>query len=112
MVPKARSQIYIDPKAKQQIHRIWLYTSQKWGEGQAKKYIQNIHAFMQSIITRRYLWRTAAELGYNNLYFIIFQSHYIFFREFNDGRLGIINILHSAMDIPSRLLEDEEDTAH
>jgi hypothetical protein len=32
-----------------------------------------------------------------------------FFRDFGGGFLGVISILHEAMDIPARLKDDESD---
>jgi len=35
-----------------------------------------------------------------------YKHHYIFFRELSKDVLGIVNVLHVNMDIPSRLKED------
>ena len=42
--------------------------------------------------------------------FIRYEHHYLLFREFSDGRLGVISVLLENMDIPSRLRDDQDAT--
>ena len=39
-------------------------------------------------------------------YFARYERHVVFFRELSDKRIGMLTILHAAMDLPVRLDED------
>ena len=101
--------------AEEELEDIWLYTYEKWGEKQADSYIYGLYDCMEKLATKTLLWRTAPR----NLcvppdiphavYFYHYQRHYLFFRELQNGDIGIISILHDAMEIPVRLAQDLEE---
>lgn len=39
-------------------------------------------------------------------YFVRYEHHYVFFRELDNGDIGIMGILHERMDLAVRLRED------
>lgn len=39
-------------------------------------------------------------------WFSRYQHHYLFFRELDNGDLGVMSILHERTDMPMRLRED------
>jgi hypothetical protein len=41
-----------------------------------------------------------------NIYVSRYRRHYLFFREFESGKNGVMSILHERMDIPARLIEE------
>ena len=53
-------------------------------------------------------WRNLMHPKVSGVYFIRYEHHFIFFREFPDKVIGVISILHENMDLPSRLEDDFE----
>jgi toxin ParE1/3/4 len=91
---------------------IWDYTCDKWGEDQAKKYINGLHKHIAEFADKKKPWKplpqklvVPSDLE-TKVYFSQYESHYIFFRELSDGKIGIMSILHEKMDMPVRLLHD------
>ena len=98
----------IFPAAKRQIHEIWSYTERTWGEDQADKYVRELVAAINSVVSNGHLWRPVLDEDLPSVYFFGHQHHYVFFRELSKGSLGVISILHENMDIPLRLRADFE----
>ncbi|QTA82988.1 Toxin-antitoxin system, toxin component, RelE/ParE-like [Desulfonema limicola] len=98
----------IYPEARRRMIDIWHYTDKKWGEQQADKYIRGIYNAIEKASESKYLWRKVEHEEIKGIFYIIYQYHHIFFRELSEGRLGVVNVLHSRMDIPSRLKESIE----
>jgi plasmid stabilization system protein ParE len=99
-----RHKIY--PTARRRIVEIWHYTDKTWGEEQADSYVRGLYKFIEKVAGNKHLWRRIDYNDVQGLFFVRYKHHYIFFRELSTGVLGIINVLHESMDIPSRLLED------
>lgn len=98
--------------ADQQQDEIWIYSFNYWGEVQANKYLQELHQHLQNLVDKNIPWKLLPgdiivppniEV---NVYLSHYERHYIFFREFSNGDIGVMSILHDAMDIPVRLKED------
>lgn len=91
---------------------IWDYTVRTWGEQQAVNYITGLHVHIQALAEREMPWRELpAKLivppGIEaEVYFSRYEHHYIFFRLLSSGRLGVVSILHAAMNLPVRLASD------
>lgn len=100
--------------AQEELEDIWFYTFRKWGERQADRYLSKIYDCLQELATKERYWRKLPrELCVppdvkHEIYFARLERHYIFFRELKNNDVGIISILHDAMDIPVRLAEDLE----
>ena len=102
------SKYLLYPGAKRELEDIWYYTKQRWGEQQADKYIHEIDAHIQKAEARQIPWRRLpkqALLSEIDVYQIHYKRHYIFFRKLKNGGLGVMSVLHDAMDIPGRLRE-------
>ena len=99
-----RHKIY--PAAHRRLIEIWHYTDKTWGETQADKYIRGLNKAIEKAAYNKYLWRKIAHEEISGIYFVRYEHHYIFFRELSNGVLGVVNVLHENMDIPSRLKED------
>jgi toxin ParE1/3/4 len=91
---------------------IWDYTCAQWGESQAIAYIHGLHAHLQQLADRTLPWRplprrfaVPPDLDLE-IFFSHYQRHYIFFRVLSSEEIGIMTILHDAMQIPVRLRED------
>jgi toxin ParE1/3/4 len=100
------------PAADAQQDSIWKYTVELWGEAQAVKYINGLHAHLQRLSETKSLWRrlpdrlvVPADLRMK-VYCSRYERHYVFFRELPSGKLGIMSVLHDRMDLPVRLIRD------
>ncbi len=87
---------------------IWDYTVERWGEEQAIRYIVGLHEAIAQAAERNIVWRKPIHPELSGIYFIRYENHYVFFRELPNKVIGVINILHENMDLPSRLEDDLE----
>ena len=93
---------------------IWSYSYGRWGEEQANRYIHDLYRCMDQLAANRLRWReTPQSLCVprditHKVYFHHHQRHYVFFRELQAGDIGILSIVHDAMDVPVRLARDLE----
>lgn len=94
------------PAADKRQDEIWDYTIGKWGEPKAVEYIRGMHGAISNARQNPKLWRTLGRTGFEKVFYIRYEKHFIFFRVLSGGVLGIISILHERMDIPARLKED------
>lgn len=100
------------PRADAAQDRIWRDTLDKWGEAQAITYITGLHAHLQRLCDDRHIWRRLPQsLAVppdirREAYFSRYEHHCVFFRELDNGDLGVMSILHERMDLPVRLKED------
>ncbi len=97
-----------------ELEDIWLYSARTWGERQADKYIAQIYDCLQELADKEKHWRkpprelcVPADIDHG-IFFYHHGRHYIFFREFQNSDIGVISILHDAMNIPVRLAIDLE----
>ncbi len=93
---------------------IWEYTYEQWGETQAKKYLQGLHDHLQRLANKEIPWQllptsmlVPPDLSLT-IFFSRYEKHHIFFRELSNKDIGVISILHGAMQVPVRLNEDLE----
>lgn len=93
--------------AKRRLVEIWEYTEKTWGSDQADRYIEGLFAELERLARNRHLWKQVKERGFEGIFFAKYQHHFIFFLDLEDT-LGVITVLHEAMDLPSRLREDTE----
>jgi toxin ParE1/3/4 len=100
--------VEVFPAARNRLLEIWRYTATKWGEAQADKYTHDLISAIEEAAPQRTLWRKYPRKNAAGAFFIRHGRHYIFFRELGNDQIGVISILHDAMDIPSRLKEDED----
>jgi plasmid stabilization system protein ParE len=94
------------PAADRRQDEIWDYTLEKWGELKAVEYINGMHKAISEAASNAKLWRRLERKGFEKVFYIRYEKHFIFFRVLSGGALGIISILHERMDIPARLKED------
>lgn len=100
------------PAADKAQDKIWEYTSDQWGEAQAKKYIKGLHKHIEQLAEKQTPWRPLPTKFVippdleTKAYFSLYEKHFIFFRELSDGALGVMSILHEKMDLPVRLVND------
>lgn len=89
---------------------IWDYTVERWGTEQAESYIRGLHDELQLAAEKKTIWRTLPRDKFGNnwpdIYYIRYRLHHIFFRMLSNDVIGIVSILHSAMDMPQQLQDD------
>jgi len=91
----------LSPKALSDIDEIWHYTENRWGVGQAEKYIRQLARDMRAIAAKPALARPCPEVrdGYSKFKS---GSHMLFIRQKKEG-IEVIRILHERMDFEQRL---------
>ncbi len=96
----------IYPAAREPLLQIWDYTERKWGEEQADRYVTGLIEKAQQLSQQRRNWRPMRGKSFAGIWFLRHEHHYLLFREFSGGEIGVISILHENMDLPARLRED------
>jgi plasmid stabilization system protein ParE len=102
------------PAADARQDAIWDYTVKRWSEHQAKAYIIGLHEHLAVLARDVSLWRRLpSRLAVppevqDTVYCSLYRQHWLFFRKLPSGRIGVLTILHAAMDLPVRLREDLE----
>jgi len=100
------------PRADAAQDKIWRDTVEKWDEKQAITYITGLHAHLQRLCEERAIWRKLPQRlaipadVKREAYFSRYEHYYVFFRELDNGDLGVMSISHERMDVPARLAED------
>ena len=100
------------PAADEEQDTIYAYTLDQWGEKQAEKYINGLHQHLQKLADKEAYWHPlpidlVRPIGVDvQAFFSRYEKHTIFFRAFSDASIGVMSILHQAMDIPVRLKLD------
>jgi toxin ParE1/3/4 len=96
----------IEPAANHRLDEIYDYTADTWGEAQAEAYVGGLFTRFEAIAARRIPWRRIpAEFDVNG-YFCRYERHFIYWKQFNDGGVGIVAILHERMHHIERLRQD------
>jgi len=98
-------EVKILPAARERLLDIWSYTSEEWDDEQADLYVEGLIKDLNRISEDKMIWRAVKEKRIDGVYFVQYEHHYVFFREFTDF-IGVISILHEQMDLPNRLKED------
>jgi len=77
---------------------IWRYSAQRWGDDQAERYIRGIWHTFERIAENP---RRGRSCGAGHFKMLV-GAHAVIFRVLDDG-IGIVRVLHQAMDIPRHL---------
>jgi len=100
------------PSVNDELDKIWEYSEDRYGIKQAEKYMNGLHSYLQKLSEKKTSWRTLPQkwIVPDDLeiqtYFNKYEHHFIYFREFSSGKIGVMSILHETVDIPVRLKED------
>lgn len=95
----------LSPDARAALVDIYAYTRRTWSDEQADAYLDGLFETFQRIADRALLWRPVPpEFGVDG-YFARHQRHIIYWKTMDDGAIGIVTILHSAMMQGDRLKE-------
>ncbi len=91
-------------KAVEDLAGIWEYTFEVWSEVQADKYFNYLHDCFKNLAKNPKLGKAYDEVEKSLLGYRATQ-HIIFFRPVSNTAIEIVRVLHSRMDLKSRLEE-------
>jgi len=91
-------------KAVEDLSKIWDYTFEAWSETQADRYYYMLLDFCQELADEKVFGKNYREVQEGILGFKMGQ-HIIFYRKVKGKKIEIARILHSRMDLKSRIQE-------
>lgn len=91
-------------KAVEDLSQIWNYSFEVWSESQADKYYYMLIDAFQELADKKIEGKNYYEINKDILGFKTGQ-HIIFYRKRKDNKIEIVRILHSRMDLKSRIQE-------
>ena len=92
--------------ASQRLDEIFVYTCANWGQDQAERYINGLFACFGQIAARTKPWQSVPSEFAIDGYFYRHEHHFIYWRELDDGTVGIVTILHERMHQIGRYRSD------
>lgn len=95
---------FLTNKAVADLSNIWEYTFETWSEHQADKYYYELLNNCQELAENQTLGRNYFEI-HEELFGFKSGQHIIFYRILNPNEIEITRILHSRMDLKSRIQE-------
>ncbi len=98
-----RSQVLLTERALTDIEAIFAYSVEQWGKRRADKYLDDLEAGLQRIQEQPSLLKPEADL-HPALQFYRVNRH-LFACDVRPKTIVVLTVLHSSMDIPSRLVE-------
>lgn len=98
--------VRIQEAASIRLDDIYRYTRDRWGYEQAERYITGMFEAFERIDTHGILSRPIpAAFGVDG-YFFRYERHFVYWRRFANGDVGIATILHERMHQLDRFRED------
>lgn len=88
---------HLTKEAEQDLKSILIYTKDIWGEAQAEKYSQKISAICHRLVNSSYLG-ISVDYILPDTRKIAVDKHIIFYKV-KSGKVLILRILHSSMDV-------------
>lgn len=96
----------VQKAADHRLDGIYKYTLETWGQAQAETYIRGLFDCFHDIADRKRPWRQIpAEFAIDG-YFTRYEHHFIYWKVLEDGRVGIVTVLHEKMHQIERFQED------
>jgi len=87
----------IESAASFRLDEIYQYTLHKWGENQAKIYVDGLFDVFEKIVKKQVLSHPVpAEFGVNGFY-VKYKKHFIYWKYLESGEVGVVTILHERM---------------
>lgn len=96
--------IYKTPTAERKLIGIAKWSVKKWGKKTARKYMANLDKTINSVAEGRMPCQENSEFSTRYSY-CLSKRHYIFF-EFQDDKIIVATIFHTAMHIKERLQDE------
>ena len=98
--------VRIQEAASWRLDEIYRYTSERWGEAQAERYVSRLfEAFGRIDAHGLASTPVPAEFGVDG-YFFRHERHFIYWRRLSNGDIGIVTIPHERMHQISRFRDD------
>ena len=98
--------IRVQEAASHRLDEIYRYTSDRWGEDQAERYITGLFEAFQRIETHKILSRPVPRGFGVDGYVFRYERHFVYWRRLSNGDIGIVTILHVGMHQIDRFRED------
>lgn len=96
---------FIETSANAAIDDLYAYTIERWGEEQADKYLSGLFARFEAIVSKEILWRPVRPEFEIEAWVTRYEHHFVYWKQLDDGRVGIMAILHERMHQVARLGE-------
>lgn len=88
------AKVLVQEAASYRLDEIYRYTRDRWGLGQADRYIDGLFAAFGLIESRGVASRPIpAEFGVEGFFFR-YERHFVYWRHLSGGDIGIVTILH------------------
>ncbi len=98
--------VRIQQAASHRLDEIYRYTRDRWGAGQAERYIIGLFAAFEKIASHEVMSRPVpAAFGVDG-YFFRYERHFVYWRHLGNGDIGVVTILHQRMHQIDRFRED------
>ena len=98
------SKFHLTNKVIEDLSEIWEYTYDAWSEKQADEFYSYLLNSFQEIIEYPKVGKKYNELESNLLGYLA-NRHIIFYKTISKTEIEVIRILHSSMDLKSRIAE-------
>ncbi|MBJ6370768.1 type II toxin-antitoxin system RelE/ParE family toxin [Sedimentitalea arenosa] len=99
--------IRIQEAASMRLDEIYRYTRDRWGEAQAEIYITGLFTAFEQIETRGIASKIVPAEFEVQGYFFRYERHFVYWRQLDNGDIGIVTILHERMHQIDRFNEDD-----
>ena len=93
---------FLSKKAVEDLSNIWNYTFDTWSEKQADKYYALLLEAIAELAAAKSYGKPYPEIG-EEIYGARVLQHIIFYRNAKGNSLEVIRILHTRMDLKSRM---------
>lgn len=94
----------LSKKAVDDLSNIWNYTFDTWSEKQADKYYAFLLDAISELATQKISGRPYPEVG-EDIFGLRILQHVVFYRYAKANHFEVIRILHTKMDLKSRMSE-------
>jgi len=95
--------------ARHRLDQIYAYGVEHWGEAQAERDIRGLFERFGAIAARRFPWRPIlAEFGVDG-FVCRHEQHLTYWKQLDDGVVGVVTVLHQRMHQIERYREDFAD---
>lgn len=100
--------VRVQEAASHRLDEIYRYTSKRWGDEQAGRYVAGLFDAFERIETHQTMSRPVpAAFGVDG-YMFRYERHFVYWRRLPNGDIGIVTILHERMHQIDRFREDFE----
>ena len=96
----------VQKAASHRLDEIYRYTLTRWCKAKADTYIEGMFAAFEKIESHEVLSRPIpAEFGVSGFFFR-YKKHFVYWKYLNNGKIGIVTILHERMHQIERFRDD------